>query len=201
MSGPGSQSSSKKQPKLTTFFGKRTVTTSEPATKTPAKRSASQSIDLTGDEALARRPAKRAQHVTTESPSSASQHEPPHAVVRRNAADQPADAQPAATRTRDASVSAAEKNARHVKAQRKLAQEAPRRGREPQKPQPMTPLEKQVSCCSCTNMRQASIPSADCHDVWCCIRIAPFAGRNAEAAAPGHHAAHRGGLQNAAFRR
>ena len=198
MSGPGTQSSSKKQPKLTTFFGKRTVATSETATKTPAKRAAAQSIDLTGDEALAQRPAKRAQHVTTERPSSASQNEPPHAAVRSDASDQPADAQSAATRMRDASVSAAEKIARHIKVQRKLAQEAPRRGREPQKPQPMTPLEKQVSWSSFAYVIQASVPSAERHRICSCIHIAASVGRGTEAAAPGHHAAHRGGLQNAA---
>jgi hypothetical protein len=144
MGGPATQSSSKKQPKLTNFFGKRTATASETATEIPAKRPASQSIDLTGDEAPTQRPAKRA-HATTESPSSPSENKPPHAASRSNASDQPADVQPAAKGTCNASVSAAEKSARHVKAQRKLAQEAPRRGREPQKPQPMTPLEKQVA--------------------------------------------------------
>lgn len=145
MGGPATHSSSKKQPKLTNFFGKRTVTASDTAKETPAKRSASQSIDLTGDEALVQRPAKRAQHATIQSPIPASSDEPPHAASHSNARDQPAHAQPAAKGKRDASMSAAEKSARHVKAQRKLAQEAPRRGREPQKPQPMTPLEKQVA--------------------------------------------------------
>lgn len=145
MGGPATQSSSKKQPKLTNFFGKRAATASETPTEKPAKRPASQSIDLTEDEALTQRPAKRAQHATAESPSSPSDDKPPHAASRSSASDQQADAQPAAKGTRDASVSAAEKSARHIKAQRKLAQEAPRRGREPQKPQPMTPLEKQVA--------------------------------------------------------
>jgi hypothetical protein len=143
------QSSGKKQPKLTSFFGKRTQSASDTVAKPPTKRPASQTVDLTEEEPPAQ-PSKRAKHAPNVSPAGPSANGPSLAAVHVNAAVQTASAQPAASSRRSAPVSAAEKSARHAKAQRKLAQEAPRRGREPQKPQPMTPLENQVAICSCT---------------------------------------------------
>lgn len=160
------ESSGKKQPKLTSFFGKRTSAASSSASKPEPKRSR-EPIDLTEDEPPAKRPVKQAQHASADSPGSSSvqparqsdaaSHGQPAPVP--TPAPQPAtnsvhgtlaaavakgQAQPRRRPRQSGGLSEAEKSARRAKAQRKLAQEAPRRGREAQKPQPMTPLEKQV---------------------------------------------------------
>lgn len=88
-----------------------------------------------------------AAHLASPAQQAPSRENDAHAAAAQHAPDRGNGAHPAAAPRQPAkqSMSAAEKAALRAKAQRKLAQEAVRRGGEKGPAQPFTPLEKQVA--------------------------------------------------------
>ncbi len=158
--GQSSKDPATKQRTLNSFFAAKPPASASKQGSQSASKRARESIDLTEEEPAAKRAQRGGvasdstpQQRSSEAVSSQQDEEASAPAARLDSpaqhaadrADGASAAGPVQAPAEQSSLSAAEKASRHAKAQRKLAQEAVRRGREKGPAQPFTPLEKQVA--------------------------------------------------------